>query len=215
MIVSPARRYVFVHAPKTGGTAMALALEARAMKDDIMAGDTPKAQARKGRLKKLGTRARLSKHSMLDELDGYLGTAELQDFFVFMLVRNPWDRMVSYYHWLQTQTFKHPVVELAARHEFAGFVAQPLVRESMRNTPYDRYVTDAAGAERCDLFIRLEHLADDIAPLETHLGFPLDIPHVNRSRREADYRAYYDDDTRALVAAMCSSDIDRFGYRFG
>ena len=43
MIISPGRGYVFVHAPKTGGTAMALALEARAMADDILIGDTPKA----------------------------------------------------------------------------------------------------------------------------------------------------------------------------
>ena len=42
MILSPGRSYVFIHAPKTGGTALALALEARAMKDDIMLGDTPK-----------------------------------------------------------------------------------------------------------------------------------------------------------------------------
>ena len=42
MIISLGRKYIFVHAPKTGGTSMALALEGRAMKDDIMLGDTPK-----------------------------------------------------------------------------------------------------------------------------------------------------------------------------
>ena len=45
MIISRGRRYIFVHIPKTGGTALSLALEARAMKDDIIIGDTPKAQA--------------------------------------------------------------------------------------------------------------------------------------------------------------------------
>jgi hypothetical protein len=39
MIISPGRGYVFVHIPKTGGTSLALALEARAMKDDILIGD--------------------------------------------------------------------------------------------------------------------------------------------------------------------------------
>ena len=43
MILSRGRKYIFIHIPKTGGTSLALALEARAMKDDIMLGDTPKA----------------------------------------------------------------------------------------------------------------------------------------------------------------------------
>ena len=51
MIISRARNYIFVHVPKTGGTAMALALEARAAADDILIGDTPKALRRRGRLK--------------------------------------------------------------------------------------------------------------------------------------------------------------------
>ncbi|MEP2846339.1 MAG: Type II secretory pathway, pullulanase PulA, partial [Alphaproteobacteria bacterium] len=50
MILSRGRRYLFIHAPKTGGTSMALALEARAMKDDIMLGDTPKAKQRRKRV---------------------------------------------------------------------------------------------------------------------------------------------------------------------
>ena len=42
MIISRGRGYIFVHIPKTGGTAMALALEDRAKADDILIGDTPK-----------------------------------------------------------------------------------------------------------------------------------------------------------------------------
>ena len=46
MIISPGRRYIFVHIPKTGGTSMAAALEARVHRDDILIGDTPKARLR-------------------------------------------------------------------------------------------------------------------------------------------------------------------------
>ena len=35
MIISRGRSYIFLHQPKTGGTSLALALEERAMKDDL------------------------------------------------------------------------------------------------------------------------------------------------------------------------------------
>ena len=214
MIISSGRRYIFVHAPKTGGTAMALALEARAMKDDIFAGDTPKAKARTARLKDIGTKKKLTKHSMLAELDGYLSPEDLRGYFVFTLVRNPWDRMVSYYHWLRDQTFDHPAVILSKGLNFEGFVAHPTTHSSMQQSSFAHYVTDAEGCERCDLFIRLEHLAEDIALLEAHLGFALNMPHANASRRKTDFRDYYTDESRARVAAMSEVDIARFDYRF-
>jgi len=40
MIISLGRKYIFVHIPKTGGTSLALALEGKAMKDDVLVGDT-------------------------------------------------------------------------------------------------------------------------------------------------------------------------------
>lgn len=216
MILSRGRRFIFVHAPKTGGTSLALALEARAMADDILLGDTPKATRRRNRVKDVAASGRLWKHSMLTDLYGLVTQAEIEDFFVVTLVRNPWDRMVSYYHWLRAQGFDHPAVRLAKATEFAAFIADPQTRVAMRAFPYGRYVTDAQGVERADLFARLEHLGADLAPLEAHLGFSLgEIARVNASERGGDYRAYYDDSTAAIVAGACAADIVRFGYRFG
>ena len=215
MILSRGRRYLFVHAPKTGGTSLALALEARAMADDIMLGDTPKAKKRRRRLKDVETSGRLWKHSMLTDLYGLMTQQEMEDFFVFTLVRNPWDRMVSYYHWLREQSFEHNAVSLAKAHDFSGFLNAPATIVAMRAHPYGRYVTDAGGTERGNLFIRLEHLADDIAPLEDHLGFRLDdIPHENRSARDADWRGYSNEPDAALVAKAFAPDIRRFSYSF-
>jgi len=215
MILSRGRRYLFVHAPKTGGTSLALALEARAMADDIMLGDTPKAKNRRRRLKDVETSGRLWKHSMLTDLYGLVTQAEIEELFVFTLVRNPWDRIVSYYHWLRDQSFDHSAVTLAKAHDFSGFLNAPSTIEALRNHPYTRYVTDAQGTERADLYIRLEHLAGDIAPLEDHLGFRLDnIPHENRSARESDWRNYYSESDAALIAEVCAPDIRRFSYSF-
>ncbi len=215
MILSRGRRYIFVHVPKTGGTALTLALEARAMKDDIIVADTPKGRARGHRLKGVETAGRLWKHSTLSDIRGLATDAEIASFYVFTLVRNPWDRMVSYYHWLRAQTFGHPAVALAKRLDFGAFLNAPETRAAIAAHPYPGYVTDAQGRERCDLFIRLERFEADAAPLEAHLGFRLGaLPRANESGRARDWRGYYCDADAAMLAATCAGDIARFGYRF-
>ncbi|WP_102106973.1 sulfotransferase family 2 domain-containing protein [Oceaniglobus roseus] len=215
MIISPGRRFIFVHIPKTGGTALSLALEARAMKDDILIGDTPKAKRRRGRLKRLDARGRLWKHSTLADIEGVLPPDVEAECLVFTLVRNPWDRMVSYYHWLCAQTFDHPAVTLARSSDFGGFVGHPQTRAAFTAMPFGAYVRGSDGAERGAVFLRLEHLDEDIAPVEAHLGFALTpLPVANRSDRTAGHRAHYTAQTRALVAELCAEDIARFGYAF-
>jgi len=54
---------------------MATALETRAMKDDILIGDTPKAQKRKGKLKGLIAKGRIWKHSTVDDMQGVVDPA--------------------------------------------------------------------------------------------------------------------------------------------
>lgn len=215
MIISHGRKYIFPHIPKTGGTALTLALEARAMKDDILIGDTPKAVKRRARVKGAQSSGRLWKHSRLTDIYGLVTQDEIEQFFIFTLVRNPWDMMVSYYHWLREQSFEHTAVGLAKRLDFSGFLNDPHTQAVMRAAPYGQYVKDRDGVDRCDLFIRLEHLQKDLAPLEDHLGFSLnEVPIANASVRDADYRTYYNDDDAAQLGNSCAEDIARFGYSF-
>ena len=214
MIVSPRRNFIFAHIPKTGGTAMALALEARAMADDLMLGDTPKAR-RRGRWDALPpAQGRLWKHSSLADIAGAVPDDLIAAALRVTLVRNPWDRVVSYYHWLRVQRFPHPQVDLAKSTDFAGFVTHPSTRSALAALPARHYLTDATGSEGRALYIRLEHFADDAKPFFDHLGFQFDLPRANASERAADWRGYYHAASVDAVAQACVEDIARFGYRF-
>lgn len=214
MIISRGRAYIFVHIPKTGGTSLALALEARAMRDDMMLGDTPKALKRRKALKGVSARGRLWKHSTLADIEGLVSGAQIEQMLCFTLVRNPWDRMVSYYHWLREQRFDHPAVATAKRLAFDAFLRAPGVAGPLKAHPYESYMADSAGRVQEALYIRLEHFKEDAAPLMEHLGFELELPRANVSARARDYRSYYTASTCEAVAELCAQDIARFGYRF-
>ncbi|MEM7472610.1 MAG: sulfotransferase family 2 domain-containing protein [Pseudomonadota bacterium] len=215
MIYSAKHNYLFVHIPKTGGTSMALALERRAARDDIMLGDTPKARKRRERVKDAVSAGRLWKHSSLRDLDGLLTPAQISNARVFTMVRNPWDRMVSYYHWLRAQDFSHEAVRIAKAAEFSQFLNHAHTQATFRANPYASYVTDRDGRECCDLFVRLEHLTEDLPKLEALIGLKLGVlPHENASNRAKRFQTYYTHADRNLLAELCAADIERFRYVF-
>lgn len=193
---------------------MALALEDRAKADDIMIGDTPKAVKRRGRVKDVPTAGRLWKHSTLADAEGLITRDEMDALFTFTLVRNPWDRMVSYYHWLKTQNFSHPAVTLAKSKGFSGFLNDQMTQATFRNNPYQSYMKDGEGCVHADLYIRLEHLDEDMAPLEAHLGFALNVPVANQSARPRDWRGFYTESDAELLGELCETDIISHGYSF-
>ena len=106
--------------------------------------------------------------------------------------------------------FRRQAVALAKATDCAGFLRHPQTQASLRAWPARRYMDDAAGRERCDLYIRLEHFAQDAQPLFDHLGFELALPRVNVSEGEAAYTP----ELRDIVAEICVEDIARFGSAY-
>ncbi|KQI68061.1 Type II secretory pathway, pullulanase PulA [Loktanella sp. 3ANDIMAR09] len=211
MIISRARKFVFVHIPKTGGTSFAHAYDARAAKDDILIGDTPKARNRRHRLAELDVPGRLWKHSRIADVGPLIAP---EGMCIMVLVRNPWARMVSYYHWLRRQSFDHPAVRLAATLDFSAFLHHPHTVASLRANPYASYVTNPQGQLLAAHFVRLEHYDRDMAPVAAHLGFALPLPRLNTATHPVDWRTSYTPADADLIADLCAADITRSRYRF-
>jgi len=184
------------------------------MREESLIGDTPRATRRGKRRKGVQGDGKLAKHATLSDINGLVSLDFIRSAFCFCLVRNPWDRMVSYYHWLRAQEFEHPAVARAQALGFGPFLRDEMTRATIGASDYGRYMTACDGAEHAQAFIRLEHFDRDSALLWAHLGFTLKLPHENRSERRPEYRSYYTDSDAELVSTLCAKDIQRFGYAF-
>ncbi len=147
---------------------------------------------------------KIKKHSTLAEYKAALGEVQFGDLYKFTCVRNPWDRMVSYYF--------TPTQNMAAwdRKKFRKAIVKALsVADYLR---LDKVEEDPFG--NVDYVMRFENLADDFRTVCGTLGIsPTTLPRYNRSSREH-YSKYYDDELRELVRARFAAEIEHFGYIF-
>lgn len=192
---------VFIHIPKTGGNSVTRALSSVPPRGD-------------------GLSPQIGKHAKAEEVRFLLGPAEWDRCFSFAFVRNPWDLMVSCYHWwLQKAPGLPPhrrrakkVARLGGFHRFLRSPYGAAMINERRGDLFDWYsdgsrvVVDHVG--------RLETIEEDWKEVCGRAGLPrVGMPHVNRSSRGS-YREYYDAESRELVARRFARTIDMFGYGF-
>jgi sulfotransferase famil protein len=200
-MISFQNRFLFVHIPKTAGNSIQTILR-HYSEDEIVA-----LRADQDGIERFGLRNpnyKIKKHSTLGEYRAALGEAQFRDLYKFTCVRNPWDRMVSYYFGT-TQ-----LVESWNRKEF-----KKLILKAVSVTDYlrlDKGESDPFG--NVDYIIRFENLVDDFRAVSARLGIPdAPLPQYNRSNREH-YSKYYDAELRELIRKRFAPEIERFGYAF-
>ena len=75
-------------------------------------------------------------------------------------------------------------------------------------------MSDEEGAVIVDFIGRFENLNEDTGTVFRNLGISgASLPH-NNSSHHRDYRSYYTEETRDLVAERYARDIEFFGYEF-
>ncbi len=147
---------------------------------------------------------KIKKHSTLAEYREALGNEQFRSLYKFTCVRNPWDRMVSYY-FTPTQS-----PETWDRKKFRRIISKAVsVADYLRLN-----VRDHDPFENVNYIIRFENLANDFRTVCAALDIsPTTLPQYNRSNREH-YSKYYDDELRESVRERFAAEIERFGYVF-
>lgn len=188
MLLSHKYKFIFIHIPKTGGTSVKDAL--------------------------------LPFSDMIYSMPWKHRTAKYwkpnfpfwDDYFKFAFVRNPWDRMVSRRFY---QKHVNPSEEARAKGDacetFEEFLALP---RSMHIINQSQYIYDGDDC-LLDFVGKYENFQEDFDVVCDRIGVEhIELPHLNDSPRNSDYRGYYDAKTQKIVENLCHDDIIRYDYAF-
>lgn len=202
--VTSNRDILFVHVQKTGGSSI---------------------------LRALGQEAHpRHKHCFAAEFRMMCPAEQWNRTFKFAFVRNPWDRLVSW--WSMVNAYRDAFRKGVRLNRFFTYVlgssttfeefllnchadiADPDGRKCILRNQLD-YLTDREGRLLVDYVGRFENLAHDFREVTRQLGLPdTALEHRNKTSH-APYTDYYSERTRSLIERAYHRDIAQFGYVFG
>ncbi|MBT3346732.1 MAG: sulfotransferase family 2 domain-containing protein [Gemmatimonadetes bacterium] len=195
-------RCVYIHVPKTGGNSVTVALN-----------QLPREETHP-LYPQLTT-----KHAKAWQVREAMGEEKWDQYFSFAFVRNPWDLMVSSYNWwlqkaIKWRKFDADVAAIGEMGDFNAFMLSHYGRTMINRREgslYDWISQD--GEVIVDYVGRLETMADDWKEICQRVGADMELTHLNRTERQ-DYRTYYTDETRQLVAERFHRIIKLYDYEF-
>lgn len=142
--------------------------------------------------------------------NGCIPASKLENYYKFIVVRNPWDRMVSNYHNMIGYPENHVCLTLGHQPTFEEFI-----RFSAENHDHhwENYSSFFMPSIKFDRIIRFENFATEINELFAHLNISCDLIHENKTEH-LDYQHYYNAVTRKIVADKFAVDIEAYNYSF-
>jgi hypothetical protein len=141
--------------------------------------------------------------------------------YSFTVVRNPWDRMVSMYHYFKNVAMYENSRFLALNNlttdNFPTFDEWVFMLDKV-DVPPDYWFTGQTPQvdwldSPVDLIIRYENLNEEFLVIQEIMKCPTPLPHIYSSGR-SNYKDYYNDATRKEVERISEKDIDTWKYSY-
>jgi hypothetical protein len=182
---------VFVHVPKTGGSSI----------QKWLLDNTNSCVAKS------------SKHHTLNTLEEKYGKFN----FSFAVVRNPWDWCVSWYYFTRDRALRR-ISKPKNKGKFSLEYNQQVLEDFEKGFEYFIENTNLKGQHQTTIdvsyIMKLENINTDIQLLKDKFNIKQELPYLNTSSRNKDYREYYNDNTKQIVENKFEKDIKLFGYKF-
>ncbi len=145
---------------------------------------------------------------------------KIKEYFSFTIVRNPYDRVVSFYEDKMRKPCEPGVVTTDFRlHEDMPFKDFVKILSKRKDKNLDRHFRSQSyflENRKIDFIARFENLKEDYKKImkKARVKNPPELPHKRKSKRKKDYRDYYDEETKKLVQERYKRDLELFDYKF-
>jgi len=208
-MISIAKKFLFIHIPKTAGNSLQNIL-LKYSEDKIVT--LAAHQDGVERFEIRNNKYNITKHSTLSHyksiLDPSLYESLYESLYIFSTIRNPWERMISFFF------SPHRGVTKWDKDEFLSLLEtiQPLRHYiDDANTSSDMHISLDS---HLDFLIRFEQLDHDFQIVCNHIGIPYTkLPKRNTSTRQH-YSHYYDKELKQLVHDKFIEEIEFGRYLF-
>ena len=139
---------------------------------------------------------------------------DYKKFFVFTIVRNPWDRINSCYNWLkqkgaiQDMSMKDYLFYIDSYHKNPGAYKKDLFIEK-----HSWWVDESY--QDINMTLKYENIAKEIeilrsvSKIKTGIG---QFPYKNKTSIKTNYTESYDKEGAEIIRSVYSEEIERFGY---
>lgn len=163
-------------------------------------------------------------HAGIKRYQIMFGPAEFKNYFKFTIVRNPYDRLVSAFFFMKkggiNENDKSWANRKFSRYEnfdsfVKGWVNRRNVDRALHFRPQSKFICLGRGHHALNYIGYFENLEADFALIARKLQLNATLIETNRnSSREKDYRQYYTEETKAIVADVYTDDFKLLGYSF-
>jgi hypothetical protein len=212
------KQFLFIHVPKTGGNSIQNILRNYSEDKIVIQG---KHQDGIERFEVINDKYEVTKHSNLKHYQEILEPHIYQKLFKFATIRNPYERMISWYF------SPHRGVREWVREDFINLVAEvPILRYSisLSTTPSLERMIKKLGLSinlkppkldrDIDFLMRFESLEQDFKQVCQIIHIPYEpLPIRNKSERKH-YATYFDEELKEIVAQKFREEIEFGGYDF-
>lgn len=217
MIISHSQRFIFIHIFKTAGTTISDELLPYSRLIDRITYQyylSKKIITLVERVFHLQDEGQafitgFHKHATAKQIASKIGAEHYEQYFTFCFVRNPYDHMVSLYHYILDNK-RHRLHILAKHGTFGDFVSRYI---SLLPQTQTEFVFD--GKRQLVKFVgRYECMREDMNRIFNHLGIEQrKLGHLNRSNRRRDFLGYFNDEALLLsFNKYFADDFKNFGY---